>query len=562
MSKRKVLLTTVFRPFSVPNKFNLPDDEKFLDYFSNRLTRERGLFVLHDNHPTVAPHLIACNLQSDVTVMETPTIIEFTDELKKGYDVLGISFLTLHFPKLMHMIALARKYAPQMKVVIGGFGTALHDLERLDVDGICHGEGVRFFREFLGEAVDSHIDHPLLTVDVRLRLALGYPALGSRKMGIIVNGFGCPHACEFCSTSAYFGKRHVPFVATGKHLYELMAHYHRMLGIHEFIIYEEDFFLYRRYIDDYLQYFRERPAPFSFACYSTVKALSQYPLEDLVRAGLSHVWIGVESVQSPFNKSNGKPVAELFTELQNHGVTTTGSIIAGLDHQTRKNLPNEFEHLASLFPSTVQISNLIAGPETDLRSRLEREGRLRPDVDIRDSHLYSDIVIHPEFSRGELRGLIFQGYDFIYQSIGPALYRMLATWHQGWKNLHISADPLLQMRSSILAGRVRALAPVFLETEEFLPNDVIRSRVANLMSEIERLNGAWTHAERREAKRISKVFNQEKVRLERDGPFVYEPDTRITYYGEGEASNAVQKLVPQQIPRVTVVDKRRPLMLF
>src|SRR5205823_6635002 len=127
-------------------------------------------------------------------------------------------------------------------------------------------------------------------------------------------------------------------------------------------------------------------------------------------------WVGVESVDSPFHKSNGRPIAELFDELQHYGVTTTGSIIAGLDYHTRQNLPREFEHLASLFPSTVQISNLIAGPLTGLRERLEKEGRLLPDVDIRDSHLYSDMVAHPEFGRGELREWIFRGYDYVYET--------------------------------------------------------------------------------------------------------------------------------------------------
>ncbi len=552
MSRPRILMTSIFRPFSVPNKFNLPGDEQFLDYFSNRLTREPGLFVLHDNHPTVAPHMMASNVEADVTVMETPTLEEFREELKKNYDILGISFLTLHFPKLVHMITLARKLAPATRIIIGGFGTALHDLARLEIDGICEGEGVAYLRNFLGESTDQRVDHPLLTVDTRLRVAVQYPGLGSSRSGIIVNGFGCPHACEFCATSAYFGKRHVPFVATGSHLYDLMAHYDRSLGVRDFIIYEEDFFLYRRQIVEYLQAFEQRPAPYSFACYSTVKALTQFPIRDLVRAGLSHVWIGVESVESPFNKSVGRPIEELFDELQFYGVTTTGSIIAGMDHHSRANLAREFEHLASLFPSTVQISNLIASPKTDLRDRLEREGRLLPDVDIREAHLYSDIVSHPEFSRGELRGWIFRGYDHIYETIGPSLYRILQTWFRGWTALSTDADRLLKLRAEVLARRIRALAPVLLETSEFLPNDEIRSRVAALLSGIRSQMGDWSVAERAGASRIRYVFERERLRRQQEGPHIYEPETRVSYYGAGQPGMAFRGAVRSSIPRAVV----------
>jgi len=532
-SRKKVLLTTIFRPFSVPDKYNTEGAERFLDYFSNRLTRESGLFSLHDNHPTVALYVLANNIEAHTTILETPSLEEYKAELEKGYDVLGITFLTLHFPKLVHMIALARKIAPQTRIVIGGFGTALYDLEDLDVAGISQKEGVSFLREFLDEVPDRPIEHPLLTFDVRLRLAVQAPQLGAKRCGIIVNGFGCPHACEFCSTSAYFGKRHVPFITTGDDLYDLMVRYDRELGVRDFIIYEEDFFLYRKQIDRFIERTRIDGAPFSYACYSTIFALSKYPLEELVKSGLSHVWIGVESEQSPFRKSTGRSVEELFAELNAHGVTTTGSIIAGLDFHKKDNLHQEFEHLASLFPSTVQISNLIAGPGTPLRARLESENRLIEGVDLKDSHLYSDTIAHPEFGRGELRELIFEGYEYIYQTLGPGLSRFLRTWFQGFETLRDSEDPRLRQRTEILRRRIQGVRPIFARTTGLLPNDGVRAEIRAALDRMEELLGPLDAAQTAYAEVVRQAFEEETARLEREGPHVYEPNLRRTEVRDG-----------------------------
>lgn len=530
MPKPRVLLTTIFRPFSTPNKYNTVDGEKLLDYFSNRLTRESGMFSLHDNHPTVALHIVAANIDADVTVLETPTIEEFKAELEKGYDVMGISFLTLHFPKLAHMIALARKIAPQTKIVIGGFGTALYGLERLEVEGVSKKEGVHFMRQFLGQEVEQPIVHPLLTFDVRLRIAVQHPELGAKPFGIIVNGFGCPHGCEFCSTSAYFGRKHVPFVPTGADLYKLMKRFDENRGVRDFVIYEEDFYLYKSFIEDFIETAVEARSPYSYGCYSTVKALSQFPIEELVKSGLSHIWIGVESAESTFKKSEGRPIRDIFAELQRYGVTTTGSIIAGLDYHRKDNLEAEFEHLASLYPSTVQISNLIAGPGTPLRGRLEQENRLVHDVSLKDSHLYSDTIEHPEFGRGELTVKIFEGYEYIYQRLGPSVSRMLRTWFQGYQTLVESSDDQLRHRAEILKGRIFSARALFAATTDFLPNDGVRNSMQQLLDELHDCFGPLLPQHQAHAEFIRSIFEKEAARQAAEGAHVYEPPTRRAHY--------------------------------
>ena len=82
---------------------------------------------------------------------------------------------------------------------------------RIDADHIVQGEGVRWFRRFLGEDEDRPIRHPQIT-----------SAFGARTMGVslgndpsstaatLIPSVGCPMGCNFCSTSAMFGSASRP----------------------------------------------------------------------------------------------------------------------------------------------------------------------------------------------------------------------------------------------------------------------------------------------------------------------------------------------------------------
>ena len=57
------------------------------------------------------------------------------------------------------MCELIRQYQPKATIVVGGHIANVPDLdERIDADHIVKGEGVRWFRRFLGE--DEDRPHP------------------------------------------------------------------------------------------------------------------------------------------------------------------------------------------------------------------------------------------------------------------------------------------------------------------------------------------------------------------------------------------------------------------
>lgn len=530
----KVLLSTVFRPFGVEDKYNKKDDELLLDYLASRLTREPGLFALSSYVPHSALHLIGANLPAHTRVLEYPSVEEYVAELQKGCDYVGISFMIKGFGKVARMIALARKHAPRAKVVLGGFGTALHDIETLAADHVCRGEGVSFMRELLGVAPDAPLTHPKVTADVTLKVFQDYGFLGKHAIGLVTSGFGCPNACEFCCTSAYYGHRNLRFLPTGRDIYEVLARLSRD-GIDEALLFEEDFGLYRDKVGELTAAVRAHAGrPLSFACFCSVMSLSRYDLEELVAGGLGHVWIGVESIHAPFEKRQGRDLRSVFAELNEVGVTTTGSSIFGLDHHTPEQLPAEVDFMIGLHASTVQFSNLMPAEGTRLRQRLDQAGRIAK-VGFKDADLYSEVVRHPAFQPGQIREAIFAGYDRLYQAVGPSLYRMLETWLAGYRRLNRSPHEALRRRAQLYAGHARAVAPIFLKTGAHLPNDEIRRRVRETLHEIAVELGPPSPEQQGRAELIGRIFDLEEAKRRHVEPRPIEPVLGVRDYAPNAA---------------------------
>jgi radical SAM superfamily enzyme YgiQ (UPF0313 family) len=115
----------------------------------------------------------------------------------------GISAIPPNVRKVEEMCRLVRRYRPAATIVVGGHVANIPDLERLiDADWIVRGEGVRWFRAFLGEDVDRPIRHPAIHTCIGTR-TMGSPA-GSHTIeatATLIPSVGCPLGCNFCATS-------------------------------------------------------------------------------------------------------------------------------------------------------------------------------------------------------------------------------------------------------------------------------------------------------------------------------------------------------------------------
>ena len=461
---KKVLLTTVCGPFGV----NTDDCTEHImpELFHAQVTRSQGIFSLRSTYISYGLEYIAKNIKTPTTVLQYPTMKEFTREVKKGYDYVGISFVIATFEKLKKMVEAVRKSAPQTKIILGGYGTVLPECEAY-ADYICREEGVGFMRRLLQEVHDDtppqHVVYPTKGK------ILGFPAT---KGAVILAGLGCPHGCEFCSTSHFHGRKHIPLLKTGEDIYREIKRVHKTLGNAKLPIgiIEEDFLMQKQRAQEYLDcVLQDTEEPINISCFASAYSISQWDPEDLVRMGIETLWVGVESREAPYAKLKGFDVKKIFDTLHAHGINTLASLILGHDFHTVEKVWDDFEYLMSMKPTLSQF--LIMGPtcNTPLFERLQKEGRL---LDVPYPHYdgFHLMFSHPNISKEKMEQLILEVYEEEFKRLGPSAVRFVERQLNGYLRYKDSSDPLLRRRAQqYREGCIDAL-PLFPVTARYAPS--------------------------------------------------------------------------------------------
>jgi hypothetical protein len=284
--RKKVLLTSVCRPLG-PKYGDAPSVGYELLY--SQVTRAQGIFSPRTVNTHYSIEDIAENLDAPTVLLQYPSKREFIRELKKGYDYVGITFLIAVLHKMKEMVALIRRYAPQSKIVLGGYGTVLSDdVLKPYADFICREEGVAFFRRILGEPdIPMPYKHPLIVSRLKL---FSLPVPGGA--GKIFAGLGCPNGCDFCCTSHFFKRKHIRLLPEGKDIYAVVERYLDMDPNLVFLIVDEDFLLNKKRAMAYRECVLKGGKTLSTFAFASVKALSQYTVEEILEMGIDGLWIG------------------------------------------------------------------------------------------------------------------------------------------------------------------------------------------------------------------------------------------------------------------------------
>jgi len=439
---RKLLLTSVCQPFGVEygDGFGVSYEG------SHQLMWAQGIFRTRGTTTQWGIDFIAENLQIPTMTLHYPTMDDFIAELKRGYDYVGIAFVSSTLHKMIPMAQAIREHAPSSKIILGGYGTALGEQVAPYTDFMCRGEGVAFMRELLGEPVEAPIRQPLITQTQSL---FSLPLLN--KTGYVFAGLGCPNGCDFCATSHYFKRKHVLFLPDGKSILQAICRLReKEPEIENFWINDEDFLLNKKRGRGFLEAIRESRLPaLSMSVFSSVKALSQYTASELVEMGIDWIWIGFEGQRAGYAKMEGRPYDELFADLHRHGISVMASMIIGFDYQTPEVIDHEFEQLMKLRPSMCQF--LIYGPAhgTPSYQRLKDEGRLDPmmfDDNTKHDGFYLGFK-HPHIDAEEMVAIQRNLYHREYARLGPSVFRIVEDWLTGYESLHDHPAPRVRAKA-------------------------------------------------------------------------------------------------------------------
>jgi radical SAM superfamily enzyme YgiQ (UPF0313 family) len=575
-SRAKILLASVFGPYAQDDEFGSRVLNP-MELYHNQVTRVQGPFSVRMFHRSWGLMLIQVNLQAPCTLLDFPTLDRYIQELRDNpYDIIGISSIPLNVLKVRKMCQLVRQYQPAATVVVGGHIANMLDLNgQIDADFIVKGDGVAWFRRFLGEDAQQPIRHPEII-----------SGIGTRSMGItvrsvrggvaatVIPSVGCPLGCNFCSTSAMFGGkgRFVNFYPSGDELFDVMCQLERSMKVRSFFVMDENFLLHRRRSLRLLELLERYDKAWSLYVFSSANALRLYSIDQLVRLGVSWVWIGLEGEDSRYAKLHGIDTRPLVRELQANGIHVLGSSIIGLETHSPETIDEVIEFAVEHDSDFHQFMLYTPVEGTPLHAELLRQGRMKHSSEYHPGDIHGQSIFnyrHPHIKEGQEAEFIIRAFRRDFEVNGPSLIRLVRTTLAGWNRHKNHADRRVRRR---LAWETREMATtysalVWAAKRHYRDSALKRGKIAAIQSALYREFG-WKS-------RVSALLGgpyvwwkmcREQRRLATG--WTYEPPT---FYEQNQAAAAIRRapgavlcrfVIPRnlaELPRCLVPGKARDI---
>lgn len=498
----RVLLSSVFGPFAQDDEFGSRAINP-MELYHNQVTRAQGPFSIRMSHRSWGIMLIQSNIGAASTVLDFPTRERFVRELHEhAYDIVGLSGIIVNVGKIREMCRLVREHSPKSIIVVGGHVAALPGLAKMiDADHIVAGDGIRWFRGFLGEPIDAPIQHPPIKSSFGFRLmGLPSPSSGGDPAATVIPSVGCPMGCEFCTTSAFFGGkgRFINFYDSGKQLFDIMCDIERRLRVQTFFMMDENFLLYKKRALELLDCMKAQGKSWSMFVFSSANAIRKYDMRQLVELGVTWVWMGFESARAQYMKLRNADTIALTRELQAHGICVQGSTIVGMEDHTPETIRGEIEHAVAHHAECHQFMLYTPVPGTPLHAKMEAEGRLLPEVDLADIHgQYKFNFKHAAIERDDSKRWLDFAFERDYEANGPSVYRMTATMLARWRRYRDDADARVRARVARDGAKLRGgYGAALWAMERYLrdSNREVSQRIRALRQEIERELGGLAGA--------------------------------------------------------------------
>jgi radical SAM superfamily enzyme YgiQ (UPF0313 family) len=435
-----VLLSSVYGPYARDHE----DGSRAInpmELYHNQVTRTQGAFSLRMFHRSFGLMLLQANMDAPCTLLDFPTLDDFERQLRENrYDVVGISSILVNVEKVKRMCQLVRALQPQAELVVGGHIAARPEIDELvDADHIVRGDGVRWFRRYLGQDEDAPVKHPVTLSGYGTRiLGVNLPRTPRSASAILIPSVGCPVGCNFCSTSAMFGGKgcFINFYDTGDKLYNVMAGIEKKLAVRSFFILDENFLLHRQRALRLLELMEQRKKSWSLYVFSSIRVLKSYTTEQLVGLGIGWVWTGLEGEDSQYAKLRNVDTKAYVRYLRSHGIRVLGSSIIGLEDHTPETIEQVIDHAVSHDTDFHQFMLYTPVPGTRLYEDHRAGGTMlsESEFSLADAHgQYRFNYRHLHIPKGQEEVYLLRAFERDFEVNGPSLYRLIRTMLNGWK---------------------------------------------------------------------------------------------------------------------------------
>jgi len=540
-----------------------------MELLNNQVTREQGIHSPRSNNPSFALYFLAENVKVPTVVLDFPRWKDFTREIAKGYTHVGISFIVPNVLKAKRMAQYVREHSPDTKIILGGHGTSIPDLHELvDFDEVCRGEGVEWLRLYFGEDPCEPMVHPVIRSAVNQRI-YGAPVIDTS--GIIIPGVGCTNSCRFCATSHKFERRYIPFLATGREVFDACEAAERNLGVRDFGVLDENFLKTPDRAKQFLAEMEAHEKAYTFGVFSSAETLSKLGVDFLVRMGVTLLWIGVESKWNVFEKTRGVDLSALIKDLQNHGISVLSSSILFLEHHDKHTIHEDIDWAIDLESDLHQFMLFGPIPGTSLHRDYEAEGKLLEDIPWPMKHGQDEIWFrHPHFTLAETSNYLKDAFIKKYHTHGPGVLNLAFTAIRGYltvsremkareelglawdsNNLNYTANPdpepdeFMQLRLAALRRNALKYRPLLSSTLKYAPNAESAEKARRVALLFDKVFGRPTVKDRVMKTAVRICATVENVRLWKgNGVLMRQPGvTRRSYPGRADAGFQEERLL-------------------
>jgi radical SAM superfamily enzyme YgiQ (UPF0313 family)/anti-anti-sigma regulatory factor len=452
-AKAEILLSSVFGPYAQDDEYGSREINP-MELYHNQVTRVQGPFSLRMFHRSFGLMMIEENIDAPCRLLDFPSLDRFIEEIKNhSYDIVGISSINCNWAKVKKMCAVIRAHLPKAVIVVGGHISNVPGiLARTGADYTVRGDGVRWFRKFLGQDENAPIKHPL-----------AYSGFGTRSFGItapekpgntaatLIPSVGCPLGCNFCSTSAQFGGKgnFINFYDTGDALFSVICELEKKLKSRSFFVLDENFLLHKKRALRLLELMEQHNKCWIFYVFSSASVLRSYTISQLIGLGISWVWMGLEGEKSQYSKLHGVDTLSLVRELQSHGICVLGSSIIGLEDHAPENIHEAIDYAVIHNTDFHQFMLYTPLPGTPLYAEHLRDENLLSEEEcpIADVHgQYRFNYRHKHIPAGQETEFLNHAFQQDFEANGPSLARMMRTMLTGWKRYKNHPDPRIRER--------------------------------------------------------------------------------------------------------------------
>ena len=526
----EVLLTTPVGPYD-SHYYN----HSLTDVMDQRFSRGCGIFTMRGHIHINFAHVLAQNIEAPTVFLEYPSWDDFEAEVSKRPAFIGINGFHNQRDVVVEMCKRARQLSPQSTILLGGWaGIGVKNLMpeeewKLFADDICEGEGVAFLREKLGEDTCKPIDVTHLP-----KCAAAIPWLEPHPqgdMGTIVASLGCPHGCDFCGTTHMYSRRRLRLLKADTVFAEMKRYFRDDPNLISVNLIEEDSFADKRFIrrlSELVQNDEEFGLErLNFFCLSANTSLSRFDFDDILKTGVSSIFIGVESKFAPgegYKKRDGRSIEETFRELHRRGISTIGAWMLGFDFQTRENVEEDLNSFIALEPTFQQLTRLFPFPGTTLWRNVVEEGRIDPQkVPTGAISFFGGGGMEPKhFYDHEVMAIIERGYVQLYETWGACLFRQWKVQLNGYEYCVDHEDPIIRRRAEFHRRMCKEIYPLTLAMEFHAPNGTVRKRVHDQRSRYMRNFGEPTAAQKLTEKLVLRKAHK-AARIEAESPINFTP---------------------------------------